>query len=83
MLNVNQEELLDLKVVLLGQSGVGKSALIHRLTKGEFPETSDTTIGAAFSKHTFDLEDGTNIQLNIWDTAGQEKYEALAAMYYR
>ena len=82
MLSVNQEELLDLKVVVLGQTGVGKTALIHRLIEGEFVETK-ATIGADFKKHTFDLEDGTNIQLNIWDTAGQEKYEALAAMYYR
>ena len=81
-LNVNQER-LDKKVVLLGQSGVGKSALVHRLKKGEFLDHLEVTCGAAFVKHTLTLMDGTFVQLSIWDTAGQERFQSLAPLYYR
>ena len=81
-LNVNQER-LDKKVVLLGQSGVGKSALVHRLKKGEFLDHLEVTSGAAFVRHTLTLMDGTFVQLSIWDTAGQERFQSLAPLYYR
>ena len=81
-LKANQE-ILDKKVVLLGQTEVGKTALVHRLTNDEFLDNSKTSIGAAFAKHPLTIKDGTMVQLSIWDTAGQERYQSLAPFYYR
>merc|ERR1712000_233655 len=63
------------KLVLLGESAVGKSSLVLRFVKDQFDDYRESTIGAAFLTQTITLE--------IWDTAGQERYKSLAPMYYR
>ncbi|XP_054624911.1 ras-related protein Rab-5C-like [Dunckerocampus dactyliophorus] len=73
---------LQFKLVLLGESAVGKSSLVLRFVKGQFHEYQESTIGAAFQSKTVSLGDVT-IKLDIWDTAGQERYHSLAPMYYR
>jgi small GTP-binding protein len=70
------------KLVLLGESAVGKSSLVLRFVKGQFHEYQESTIGAAFLTQTICLED-TTVKFEIWDTAGQERYHSLAPMYYR
>ncbi|XP_030632302.1 ras-related protein Rab-5B [Chanos chanos] len=70
------------KLVLLGESAVGKSSLVLRFVKGQFQEFQESTIGAAFLTQTVSLED-TTVKFEIWDTAGQERYHSLAPMYYR
>ncbi|XP_077359433.1 ras-related protein Rab-5C-like [Festucalex cinctus] len=70
------------KLVLLGESAVGKSSLVLRFVKGQFHEFQESTIGAAFLTQTVNLEDVT-VKFEIWDTAGQERYHSLAPMYYR
>lgn len=70
------------KLVLLGDSAVGKSSLVLRFVKGQFHEFQESTIGAAFLTQTVVLDD-TTIKFDIWDTAGQERYRSLAPMYYR
>ncbi|CAG97842.1 Rab family GTPase YPT10 [Kluyveromyces lactis] len=75
------------KLVLLGESSVGKSTIVTRFTTGEF-HINSPTIGAAFSTKAMewvDSEDGIKRRVNfeIWDTAGQERYRSLAPMYYR
>jgi len=70
------------KLVLLGESGVGKSTLVIRFVKGKFNEFQESTIGAAFLTQTVVVED-TTVKFEIWDTAGQERYNSLAPMYYR
>ncbi|KAL1123772.1 hypothetical protein AAG570_001545 [Ranatra chinensis] len=70
------------KLVLLGESAVGKSSLVLRFVKGQFHEYQESTIGAAFLTQTLCLED-TTVKFEIWDTAGQERYHSLAPMYYR
>ncbi len=70
------------KVVLLGDSAVGKSSLVSRYVRDEFSESPQPTIGAAFLTKTVKLGDRT-IKFEIWDTAGQERYRSLAPMYYR
>jgi len=70
------------KLVLLGESAVGKSSLVLRFVKGQFHEHQEPTIGAAFLAQTINL-DGTVVKFEIWDTAGQERYRSLAPMYYR
>ncbi|XP_077594422.1 ras-related protein Rab-5C-like [Stigmatopora nigra] len=70
------------KLVLLGESAVGKSSLVLRFVKGQFHEFQESTIGAAFLTQTVSLDDVT-VKFEIWDTAGQERYHSLAPMYYR
>ncbi|XP_072226801.1 ras-related protein Rab-25-like [Leuresthes tenuis] len=70
------------KVVLIGESGVGKSNLLSRFTKNEFNHDSRTTIGVEFSTRTVQLDNFT-IKAQIWDTAGLERYRAITSAYYR
>ncbi|KAI3361296.1 hypothetical protein L3Q82_013485 [Scortum barcoo] len=70
------------KVVLIGESGVGKSNLLSRFTKNEFSHDSRTTIGVEFSTRTVQLNANT-IKAQIWDTAGLERYRAITSAYYR
>lgn len=71
-----------MKLVLLGDQGVGKSSLALRFVRGEFHEHHEATIGAAFLTQTVNVGQNT-IKFDIWDTAGQERYHSLAPMYYR
>nr|XP_013798015.1 PREDICTED: ras-related protein Rab-17 isoform X1 [Apteryx mantelli mantelli] len=69
------------KVVLLGSTSVGKSSLAYRYVKNDFKE-SLPTMGCAFLTQTLCLEAAT-VRLEIWDTAGQEKYHSVCHLYYR
>ncbi|KAI5453397.1 GTP-binding protein of the rab/ypt [Naganishia albida] len=71
------------KLVLLGESAVGKSSLVLRFVKDEYSDYRESTIGAAFLTQTVALNDETNIKFEIWDTAGQERYRSLAPIYFR
>jgi len=78
----DSSRILHNKLVLLGDSAVGKSCLVVRFVRNEFYEFQEPTIGAAFLTQTISLDDAT-IKFEIWDTAGQERYRSLAPMYYR
>ncbi|MBN3295000.1 RB11A protein, partial [Amia calva] len=69
-------------LVLIGESGVGKSNLLSRFTKNEFNHDSRTTIGVEFSTRTVQIN-GLTIKAQIWDTAGLERYRAITSAYYR
>ena len=74
----------ECKLVLLGDSNVGKSSLVLRFVKNQFNADQVTTVGAAFLQSPVPLDDSEDkIQFGIWDTAGSERYKALAPMYYR
>jgi len=75
-------KIFQFKLVLLGESAVGKSSLVLRFVKGQFLDYQESTIGAAFLTQTVLLND-TTVKFEIWDTAGQERYHSLAPMYYR
>ncbi|EGD81873.1 RAB5C protein [Salpingoeca rosetta] len=77
------QQMNQFKLVLLGETAVGKSSLVLRFVKGQFQEYQESTIGAAFLTQTVCLDDGTKVKFEIWDTAGQERYHSLAPMYYR
>jgi len=70
------------KLVLLGETAVGKTCLTIRFVRNEFYEFQEPTIGAAFLTQTVNLDSQT-VKFEIWDTAGQERYRSLAPMYYR
>ncbi|EIE83747.1 hypothetical protein G6F46_007115 [Rhizopus delemar] len=78
-----QGKTYQFKLVLLGESAVGKSSLVMRFVKDHFDEYRESTIGAAFLAQTISLDDNTTVKFEIWDTAGQERYKSLAPMYYR
>ncbi|KAM3657146.1 ras-related protein Rab-25 [Ammospiza nelsoni] len=70
------------KVVLIGESGVGKTNLLSRFTRNEFNHDSRTTIGVEFSTRTILVGDAA-VKAQIWDTAGLERYRAITSAYYR
>eukprot|EP00341_Mesodinium_pulex_P007226 CAMPEP_0116915112 /NCGR_PEP_ID=MMETSP0467-20121206/17733_1 /TAXON_ID=283647 /ORGANISM="Mesodinium pulex, Strain SPMC105" /LENGTH=214 /DNA_ID=CAMNT_0004591711 /DNA_START=31 /DNA_END=675 /DNA_ORIENTATION=+ len=70
------------KVVLIGDSGVGKSNLLSRFTRNEFNLESKSTIGVEFATKSINV-DGKVVKAQIWDTAGQERYRAITSAYYR
>eukprot|EP01100_Stratorugosa_tubuloviscum_P003121 TRINITY_DN1743_c0_g1_i1.p1 TRINITY_DN1743_c0_g1~~TRINITY_DN1743_c0_g1_i1.p1 ORF type:complete len:208 (+),score=88.13 TRINITY_DN1743_c0_g1_i1:90-713(+) len=77
--NITQE---TYKVILLGHSGVGKTQLYNRFSHGEFSLTTKNTIGGDRAFCTFETKNGI-IQMELWDTAGEEKYHALSTTIYR
>ena len=70
------------KIVFLGPTGVGKTAIATRFARGSFSRFSEPTIGASFLAKTIRLP-SCSIRFNLWDTAGQERYDALTPMFYR
>ncbi|VDL77741.1 unnamed protein product [Nippostrongylus brasiliensis] len=71
-----------ISVVLIGDSGVGKSNLLSRFTRNEFNLESKSTIGVEFATRSIQVE-GKTVKAQIWDTAGQERYRAITSAYYR
>jgi small GTP-binding protein domain len=73
---------VQVKVVLLGDSGVGKSSIVLRFVADNFKADAEATIGASYMGKILQFNEKM-IKFNIWDTAGQERYHSLAKMYYR
>eukprot|EP00162_Nutomonas_longa_P004796 comp15509_c0_seq1/m.23682 comp15509_c0_seq1/g.23682 ORF comp15509_c0_seq1/g.23682 comp15509_c0_seq1/m.23682 type:complete len:210 (-) comp15509_c0_seq1:185-814(-) len=71
-----------IKLLLIGDSGVGKSCLLLRFSDNTFTTSFITTIGIDFKIRTIEL-DGKKIKLQIWDTAGQERFRTITTAYYR
>jgi small GTP-binding protein len=71
------------KVVILGNSGCGKTALIHRWMFDAFPQPSKPTIGSNHHRRRITLENGNPADLYVWDTAGQEQFQSLMPLYAR
>ena len=72
------------KVVLLGDSGVGKTCIISRYISGAFDQNSPTTNGASYASKILNFPKlNKTISLDIWDTAGQEKYKSLTKFFYK
>ena len=73
------------KVVLLGESCVGKTCIIARFINNTFEENLISTTGASYAGKTmtFDEYEGKSIKFEIWDTAGQEKYRSLTKIFYK
>ncbi|CAD25255.2 RAS-RELATED GTP-BINDING PROTEIN RAB11 [Encephalitozoon cuniculi GB-M1] len=70
------------KIVLIGDSAVGKTNLLSKLTRNEFHKDSKATIGVEFGTITFKIGEDV-VKAQIWDTAGQERYQAIVQAYYR
>nr|CAH0112213.1 unnamed protein product [Daphnia galeata] len=74
--------LTTLKILITGESGVGKSSLLLRFTDDTFDNEQAATIGVDFKVKLINI-DGNNVKLAIWDTAGQERFRTLTPSYYR
>ncbi|KAJ3195396.1 GTP-binding protein of the rab [Irineochytrium annulatum] len=70
------------KLLLIGDSGVGKSCLLLRFADDTYTESYISTIGVDFKIRTIELE-GKTVKLQIWDTAGQERFRTITSTYYR
>ena len=71
------------RVVLLGKQATGKTCIIAQFINGSFDPGTISSLTAQFIRKTIQFADGRNITLDIWDTAGQEKYRAIAKIYYK
>lgn len=70
------------KIVIIGDSAVGKSNLLTRYARNEFNPNSKATIGVEFQTQSMVI-DGKEVKAQIWDTAGQERFRAVTSAYYR
>ena len=70
------------KIILIGDSAVGKTNIMSKYLKGQFMENSKATVGVEFGSKIFKISNH-NIKAQIWDTAGQEKYKAITGAYYK
>ncbi|PWA16238.1 hypothetical protein CCH79_00004559, partial [Gambusia affinis] len=70
------------RLLLLGDSGVGKTCMLRRFTEDEFDLSHISTIGVDFKMKTIEI-DGLKVRIQIWDTAGQERYQTITKQYYR
>lgn len=71
------------KVVLLGESGCGKTSIMKRFVSNTFDDQQRSTIGVDFSTREIKWLDGTSISLQLWDTAGQERFQSISSNFYR
>ena len=72
----------EIKVVLVGESNVGKTCIVRQVTAGVFDDIPTPTLGAGYAAKDIQV-DGSEVRLQIWDTAGTEKYKGMAPMFYR
>ena len=81
----NQDNVQQCKVVLLGETFVGKTCIINRFINNTFEADVAPTKGASFGKKTNEIDEfeEKNVQFAIWDTAGQEKYRSLSKIFYK
>ncbi|XP_050208418.1 ras-related protein RABA5b [Mercurialis annua] len=70
------------KIVIIGDSAVGKSNILSRFARNEFDKNSKATIGVEFQTQVLEIE-GEEVKAQIWDTAGQERFRAVTSAYYR
>ena len=71
-----------IKIILIGDSAVGKTNIMNKYLKGTFNENTKATVGVEFGSKLFNIENH-KIKARIWDTAGQEKYKAITGAYYK
>ncbi|KAM8908517.1 ras-related protein Rab-19-like [Spinachia spinachia] len=70
------------KIILIGDSNVGKTCLVQNFKSGIFSERQQNTIGVDFTVRTVDIE-GKKVKMQVWDTAGQERFRTITQSYYR
>lgn len=79
---MNEGSTNSFKIVVVGESGVGKTAIVNQLVSGVFHDECEPTIGIEFKSYTLQ-NDSEPIKLQIWDTAGQERFKSVSRAYFR
>jgi len=74
--------MINFRTVTIGDSSVGKTSIVNRILWNEFDHSEASTIGASYELYS-EIRNGEKIELQIWDTAGQEEYRSLAPLYFR
>ena len=77
------QNILEYKIIALGDSGVGKTSIFKRYAFGQFDEDTMSTIGLAFAEKNYILQTNEKVKLKLVDTGGQERYKSLAKSYYK
>jgi len=78
----SEQEKFSIKIVLVGDSGVGKSNILNRFVFNEFSHDSKSTVGVELNSKSF-IINNTIIKVQLWDTAGQERYKSITSAYYK
>ncbi len=78
-----ENKVLEAKIVLLGDTGVGKSSIAMRFSQNKFTDSHEVTIGGAYFQHQITLANGTSVKMHIWDTGGAERFRSMAHIYYK
>eukprot|EP00828_Plagiopyla_frontata_P008545 TRINITY_DN14278_c0_g1_i2.p2 TRINITY_DN14278_c0_g1~~TRINITY_DN14278_c0_g1_i2.p2 ORF type:complete len:225 (-),score=44.82 TRINITY_DN14278_c0_g1_i2:149-823(-) len=81
-MNMNKEYDYLFKIVIIGNSGVGKSSILMRFTDDQFKDSYLATIGVDFRFKTIEIDE-KKVKLQIWDTAGQERFRTITSAYYK
>lgn len=71
------------RLILIGDSTVGKSSLLKYFTEGHYDDTCDPTVGVDFYARLLEIRPGVKVKLQLWDTAGQERFRSITKSYYR
>ena len=79
---MNEEDILDIKLILLGETGVGKTSIIKRYINDEFDPTTTTSLTTSYVGKLIE-KDNKKIKLNIWDTVGQEKFRSISQLFLK
>ena len=80
---MDEEDKNILKIVIVGESGVGKTSLITQFIDNFFDEELQASTGASFSAKTLIFDNGKSVKIQLWDTAGQEKYRSLTKIFFQ
>ena len=81
---MSEEEVINCKVVLIGESGVGKTSIIQRFKENTFTYSTKVSTGANYYRKEIIFEDeNKSINFEVWDTAGTERYRSLAKVFYK
>ena len=78
-----EDDYISCKIVLLGETGVGKTSIITRYIANSFSQVVMTSTGSSFFSKKIEINENKRFKLQIWDTAGQEKYRSLAKIFYQ
>ena len=82
-MSFDENELESIKIVLIGESGVGKTSIISQFIDKVFLDDRQSTIGGTFTTKIVQCGKGKTVRLEIWDTAGQERYRSVTNMFYK
>ena len=80
---MDEEDKNILKIVIVGESGVGKTSLITQFIDNFFDEELQASTGASFSAKTLIFDNGKSVKIQLWDTAGQERYRSLTKIFFQ